>query len=152
MATFRPGDPVQTRFGKGTVRELRNNGRVVVEVGERAMVLPASEISLIKEEVRRRPRPGGSKPVHAGEPHARPKARQGASELDLHGLTVEQALARFDAALNDALLDDLSELRVVHGRSGGRLRAALHRHLREIPSVRSFRLDPRNEGVTIVAL
>jgi dsDNA-specific endonuclease/ATPase MutS2 len=40
----------------------------------------------------------------------------------------------------------------VHGRSGGRLRAALHRQLREVPAVRAFRLDPANAGVTIVEI
>jgi dsDNA-specific endonuclease/ATPase MutS2 len=41
-------------------------------------------------------------------------------------------------------------VRFIHGRSGGRIRSALHRHLRAFPSVRAFRLDPTNEGVTIV--
>lgn len=70
--------------------------------------------------------------------------------MDLHGLTTVEALARVDDALNEALLADAAELRVIHGRSGGRLRAALHRHLRDLN--RGFRLDPSNEGVTIVAL
>ena len=33
-----------------------------------------------------------------------------------------------------------------------RIRAALHRWLRGIPSIRGFRIDPRNAGVTIVTL
>jgi len=79
-------------------------------------------------------------------------ARSRSAEVDFHGLTVEQALDRVLQALNKALLADLSELRLIHGRSGGRIRAALHRRLRETPSVRSFQLDPKNEGVTIVRL
>jgi DNA mismatch repair protein MutS2 len=73
-------------------------------------------------------------------------------EIDLHGLTVAEALERAERALNDALLADESELRLIHGRGGGRLKAALHRWLNTVPSVRRFRLDPRNEGVTIVLL
>lgn len=72
--------------------------------------------------------------------------------MDLHGLTVEEALGRAERALSEALLADLVELRLIHGRSGGRIRAALHQRLRQIPSVRAFGLDPRNEGVTIVRL
>jgi DNA mismatch repair protein MutS2 len=75
-----------------------------------------------------------------------------AREIDLHGLTVEEALGRIDDALNEALLAGLPELRVIHGKSGGRIRGALHQRLKAIPSVRGFRLDPRNAGVTIVSL
>ena len=50
------------------------------------------------------------------------------------------------------LPNGLAELRFVHGRSGGRIRGALHQRLRAIPTVQSFRLDPRNPGVTIVVL
>ena len=73
-------------------------------------------------------------------------------EIDLHGLTVDEALLRADEALNEALLADRQEVRFIHGRSGGRIRAALHRRLRDIPSVQAFRLDPRNPGVTIASL
>lgn len=70
----------------------------------------------------------------------------------MHGLTVELALARAEAALNDALLGDSPELRFIHGRSGGRIRDALHRWLAGIASIQGFRLDPRNAGVTVVTL
>ncbi len=72
--------------------------------------------------------------------------------MDLHGLRVEEALERIDAALDAALLAGHAELRFIHGRSGGRLRGALHARLRVIPTVRGFRLDPGNPGVTIVSL
>ena len=74
------------------------------------------------------------------------------AEIDLHGLTVAEALACTEQALNDALLADVSALRLIHGRSGGRIRVALHQRLRELSSVRGFHLDPGNNGVTIVRL
>jgi DNA mismatch repair protein MutS2 len=92
---------------------------------------------------KRRPAPAPTAPLPARRPTA---------EVDLHGLTVEEALERAERALNDALLADLPELRLIHGKSGGRIRASLHRRLREIPTVRAFRLDPGNPGVTIVSL
>ena len=61
-------------------------------------------------------------------------------------------MARVDSALDAAMRADVAELRVIHGRGGGRLRAALHRRLAGIASVRAFALDPRNEGVTVVRL
>ena len=61
-------------------------------------------------------------------------------------------MARIDEALNAALLAGHAEVRFIHGRSGGRLRAALHARLRVITAVQGFRLDPRNPGVTIASL
>ena len=149
---FTPGDTVQTRFGKGVVREVRNGGRLMVDVQGRAMIVQESEISLLDEGRKRsRARPVASE---RGAERTRPHgaARSASAEVDLHGLTVEEALDRAQDALNEALLADLGELRFIHGRSGGRIRAALHHRLRDTPSVRRFRLDPRNEGVTIVYL
>ena len=143
---FRPGDLVQTPLGKGVVRESRNNGRLIVEIGSRSVVLEERAVAPLDA-----PKQPAGKKKRAPEPAPLP-ARRPAADVDLHGLTVEEALARAEQALNDAMLADVSELRLIHGRSGGRIRAALHRRLREIPTVRAFRLDPRNPGVTVVSL
>ena len=62
------------------------------------------------------------------------------------------ALARAEEVLNDAILADVAEIRLIHGRRGGRIREALHRRLRELGIVRGFRVDPKNPGVTVVTL
>jgi DNA mismatch repair protein MutS2 len=74
------------------------------------------------------------------------------TSLDLHGMTVGEAAAALDGFLNDALLASHAEVRVIHGRSGGRLKAAVHARLKQLPVVRATRLDPANPGVTIVTL
>ena len=50
------------------------------------------------------------------------------------------------------MLRDVDQLRVIHGRSSGRIRDALHRHVRGLSAVRMARLDPANAGVTIIVL
>jgi DNA mismatch repair protein MutS2 len=141
---------VQTPFGKGVVREVRNGGRLMVDVQGRAMVVTEREISVVAHVTKRSRASRSSE--NASERAPKPDSRTASREIDLHGLTVEEALDRVELALNDALLADLGEIRFIHGRSGGRIRVALHRRLRETPSVRGFRLDPRNEGVTLVNL
>jgi dsDNA-specific endonuclease/ATPase MutS2 len=145
---FRAGDPVQTPLGKGVVREAGNSGRLTVEIRGRSVVLEEGTVAPLDtpKQPSRKKKPLSPAPA-ADSPTQRP-----AAEVDLHGLTVEDALARTERALNDALLADVPELRLIHGKSGGRIRVALHRRLREIPTVRAFRLDPRNPGVTIVSL
>ena len=146
---FTTGDAVQTPFGKGVVREVRNNGRLLVDVHGHSLVVKDADISPI-EATSQQPR------VRVGTADRssplEPQRRDVPAEVDLHGLIVAEALARAEHALNDALLANLGELRLIHGRSGGRIRAALHQRLREIASVRGFHLDPDNEGVTIVRL
>lgn len=144
------GDRVQTAMGKGTVRELRNSGQVLVDVQGRGLVFDASTVTPLgrANPARSRPAPPAATRDVGPESDGPPSRR----EIDLHGLTVEEALARVDATLDACMRDDIAQLRVIHGRSGGTLRAALHRRLRDIRSVRAFRLDDRNPGVTIVSL
>jgi dsDNA-specific endonuclease/ATPase MutS2 len=141
---FSPGDAVQTPHGKGIVREVRNNGRLLVQVQERAVVVAEDVVTPVVAP-RRNP---------AAPPclETDPSPRHLPNEVDLHGLTVEEALARIDDSLDAALRTGHTEMRFIHGRSGGRLRGALHRRLRDISAVRGFRLDSRNPGVTIVSL
>jgi dsDNA-specific endonuclease/ATPase MutS2 len=132
------------------VREIRNNKRLLVDVQGRALVVGDADVTALDTSARRARRAGLATPAPPDTPDA-PGSAAASAEIDLHGLTVEEALARADSALNDALLADARSLRLIHGRSGGKIRAALHRRLRELPSVRGFRIDPRNEGVTIVS-
>lgn len=144
---FAPGDAVQTPFGKGVVLEVRNGARLLVQIQQRALVVEAAQAVPASSPVR-------TVSVSGAAPRAAlaSRERQAPCEVDLHGLTVEQALTRIDDSLDAALLAGLGELRFIHGRSGGKLRGALHQRLRAISAVRSLRLDPRNPGVTIVTL
>jgi DNA mismatch repair protein MutS2 len=134
------------------VREVRNNGRLMVDVRGHRLVVQESDASLV-DAGRHRSRVS-SQTNERDSARSRPEedAHRVVADVDLHGLTVEEALDRVQGALNDALLANIGQLRFIHGRGGGRIRVAVHRRLREIPSVRRFVLDPRNEGVTIVTL
>jgi len=145
--TLRPGDAVHVAgLGKGVVREVLNHRKVRVEVKGRQVVASLDQLERV-EPVRtaETPRPSTA-PADSSEPRNPP-----ARSLDLHGRTVSEALEALAAFLSDALLDGCSEVRIIHGRSGGRIKAAVHARLRAMPSLR-FRIDPTNAGVTIVVL
>ena len=148
MAAFIPGDSVRTPLGKGVVQEVRHRGRLLVLIGSRSVVVDARDASLSDRPPtsKRRPPPVGE-PASADDDRGR---RRAAADVDLHGLIVADALERVVSAVDAAIRAGHGRLRVIHGRSGGRLRGALHRQLRELPSVRAFRLDPGNDGATIV--
>lgn len=74
-------------------------------------------------------------------------------EIDLRGLTVEEACHRVDAYLDDAVLAGLNQVRLIHGKGTGTLREALKDYLQQHPLVKSYRLGGAGEGgsgVTIV--
>ncbi|HEY2956185.1 MAG TPA: Smr/MutS family protein [Candidatus Eisenbacteria bacterium] len=76
-------------------------------------------------------------------------------DVDLRGKEMDDALQALDRGLDHALLQGLSELRIVHGVGRGVLRAAVERHLTGHPLVASRRLGAVGEGgrgVTIVRL
>jgi len=143
---FQPGDRVHVAgLGTGTVVDVRNRGRYGVAVKGRTLVVDGTEM----QSAGRAPRKRTSAAPAEGEILGRADA---AATIDLHGKTVAEALEALDAFVNDALLASLAEVRVIHGRSGGRIREAVHKRLRRVAAVRSFRLDPLNPGVTIISL
>lgn len=128
---------------------MRNRGRYLVEVKGAAMAVAEHQLTPIVETKGTRKPPAQRLAADLAVPPARGHA---ASSLDLHGKTTAEATAVLDEFLNDALLAGLAEVRVIHGRSGGRVKAAVEKRLTQLPSVRGFRLDPSNPGVTIVSL
>jgi DNA mismatch repair protein MutS2 len=143
------GDRVQTRLGKGVVLEVRR-AHVLVEIAGRRVVVEAGAVTPVDPPRKSSRKHAPSRPAASPHGETLPERYAAPAEIDLHGLFVADALARVESAINDALLAGRLQLRVIHGRSGGRIRAALHRYLRALPPVRSFRLDPANEGVTVV--
>jgi len=149
MATIVQGDTVRTPLGKGVVQEVRRRGLLVL-IGKRSVLIDARDAS-VGDPPSKSKRRGA--PADAAAPRDDDRDRpRAAADLDLHGLIVAEALERVVSAVDAAIRAGHGRLRVIHGRSGGRLRGALHRQLRGLPPVRAFRLDPANDGVTIVEL
>jgi len=69
-------------------------------------------------------------------------------ELDLHAMTVDEALPVIHEYLNDAFLAGMKEVRIVHGKGTGVLRQAVMRELKGHPLVKTYRIGDRFEGST----
>jgi DNA mismatch repair protein MutS2 len=142
---FAPGDAIHVKaIGKGIVREVRNGGRFLVEVNGRSIVTTADQLTAQESAPKRK-----NSPVKRA-PHTYDRASDAPVSLDLHGLTVDESMEAVATFLSDALLAGAGEVRIIHGRSGGRLKSSLHAQLKRIASIRGYAIDPRNEGVTIV--
>jgi len=76
-------------------------------------------------------------------------------EIQLLGMTVDEAISALDRYLDDCVLSNISTVRIVHGKGTGALRAAVSQHLRQDKRVSGFRLGTYGEGedgVTIATL
>ena len=67
-------------------------------------------------------------------------------ELDLHRLTVDEALPKIDDFLNDTYCAGLHYVRIVHGKGSGVLRREVGRYLSTHPLVKSYRFADRYSG------
>ena len=76
-------------------------------------------------------------------------------EINVIGLTVDEAIPIIDKYLDDCLISKLYTVRIVHGKGTGALRKGIHSYLKTNKIVDSFRLGTFGEGemgVTVVTL
>jgi DNA mismatch repair protein MutS2 len=142
---LRPGDTVRvgTLGGRpGRVVEIRES-EAIVAVGVMKLAVPVTTLrrSEAAQPVERAVTLVGDTP----ELHA-------PSEVDLRGMRPEEAETAVLGALDSAIRADLKELRIIHGKGTGALRATVAEMLRKDTRVRSFRLGAWNEGGTGVTV
>lgn len=76
-------------------------------------------------------------------------------EINLIGLTVEEALPLVDKAIDEAFLAGFKELTIIHGAGTGRLRRAIRQHLQSHTFVKSFlpgSSGQGGDGVTVIEI
>lgn len=74
------------------------------------------------------------------------KASTASTEVNLIGMRADEAVAKLDKFLDDAYLSRMAQVRIVHGKGTGALRAAVHQHLKRIKYISEFHLAEYGEG------
>ncbi len=129
----------------GEVVERRGDGRFVVLIGSLRTAVKAGEIVGVLEE----------KPRESSKP---PAVTRGVAvsaaplEIDLRGLTGDEAEAETVAAIDGAVLAEHPYLRIIHGMGTGVVRQRVGGVLEHDVRVRSFDYAPRNQGGTGVTI
>ena len=161
----------------GTVSALPDrSGKVSVRCGILQSKVELSDLILLAEDVSGNLLDAGGRPVGSGKQggSAIKRAFQDADrasstgskmdlsrgssvspELNLLGLTTDDAVYRLDKYLDEARMSHLQSVRIVHGKGTGALRNAVQQYLRKQKWIRSYRLGDFGEGdagVTIVTL
>ena len=140
----------------GTVNSLPNaKGDLYVQMGILRSLVNVSDLELLQEDSVLVPTNNGSKKTGSGSSSARmSKSFSISPEINLIGMTTDEAIPQLDKYLDDAYLAHLPQVRVVHGRGTGALKNAVHKHLKKLKYVKEFRLGVFGEGdsgVTIVS-
>jgi DNA mismatch repair protein MutS2 len=123
-----------------------DSGSVAVRIGPLTM---RAKLEDLRHIVRGETRPPASEGAPAGESRALvslEKTREVSFEIDLRGMTGEEAANALDKYLDDALLAGLSKVRIIHGKGTGALRKAVSDFLRADPRVSEWRLGETGEG------
>lgn len=134
----------------GTVSTLPNDkGDLFVQAGLLRTKVNIRDLELIKQ-----PKPEKNKPKNTGSGRiGMSKAATMHQEVNLIGMTVDQAMPVMEKYLDDAYLAHMTQVTVIHGRGTGALRTAVHNRLKKLKYVKSYRLGEFGEGdmgVTIV--
>ncbi|MDL2280814.1 endonuclease MutS2 [Selenomonadales bacterium OttesenSCG-928-I06] len=67
-------------------------------------------------------------------------------QIDIRGLTVEEAVLELDRYIDQALLSNLNEVLIIHGKGTGSLRKGIKTYLEQHPKIKSNRIADLNEG------
>jgi DNA mismatch repair protein MutS2 len=139
------------------LRSVGIQGKVVAVSGESLEVMVgALRVRADWEDVALREPPAASPPARSAPPSPpAPERRPPGMELNLRGMTVEEALIDLDRYLDSAFLSRLPFVRIIHGKGTGRLRTAIREALRAhslVSSVQEAGEAEGGEGVTIARL
>ena len=83
------------------------------------------------------------------------KSRNIKTEINILGLTVDEAILVVDKFLDDCAIANLQTVRIIHGKGTGKLKNGIHQFLKSNSHVKNFRLGTFGEGemgVTVVEL
>ena len=106
-------------------------------------------VRIVDEDEEREPK------ITRSQALSREDVEEGPSQLNVVGLTVEDALPKVDKFIDQALLHGLEKVQIIHGVGSGRLRNAIGKFLQEHRGVKHFALGEGmkgGRGITVVEL
>lgn len=140
---LRPNDPVEIMdLGKAAtvLAAADSSGQVQVLAGSMKMRVAQENLRLL-EKAPPQPKKTRNVPVARTE-----TVRTAASELDLRGMSSDEAILELDRFIDGAVLTGLTSIWIIHGKGTGVLRKAVQAHLKTHPSIKSYRLGVYGEG------
>ena len=125
---------------RGTLTNQLKDGRWEAQVGLIKMTLEEKEFDLVQAQ---QEAPVKKKQVNVVK-RAVGKAPQ--ARLDLRGKRYEEAMEALDAFIDQALLNNMAQVDIIHGIGTGVIREGVTKYLQRNKQVKSFGYAPQNAG------
>ena len=126
---------------RGTLVKQLKDGRWEAQVGLIKMTLEEKEFNLIKAEKEAAQPKKRQVTVVKRSNTSGPRAR-----LDLRGKRYEEAMQELDGFIDQALLNNMAQVDIIHGIGTGVIREGVTKYLRRNKHVKSFEYAPQNAG------
>ena len=136
-------DIVVIAYGqRGTLTKQLKEDKWEAQIGLIKMTLKEDEFSLatVQEDAQKTKRKQVSV-VKKSKTNSGPHAR-----LDLRGKRYEEAMQELDAFIDQALLNNMAQVDIIHGIGTGVIREAVTKYLRKNKHVKSFEYAPQTAG------
>lgn len=136
------GDTVELlKLGtKASVIGINKDGSYQLQAGVLKMTAKPEEVYLLEQE---NPYKTKVRPKHSGREM---KLTAMPTEVDLRGMDAVEAICVLDRYLDEAMRSNVSQVRIIHGKGTGTLRAAVQQALKKNKYVKKFRLGQYGEG------
>ena len=131
----------------GTIISVSKNEKVQVQLDFGKMIFSLSDLEKSNSTASQK-----NIPKHSNKDF---KVKSISTEINVIGKNIEEACFEIDKYLDTCSLNNLSTVRIVHGKGTGALRTGIHKFLKTHPHVKDFRIGTFGEGemgVTIVNL
>lgn len=137
------GDTVELlKLGtKASVIGINKDGSLQLQAGILKMTAAPEEVYLLENENPYKEK--GARPKHSGREM---KLSAMPTEIDLRGMDAIEAICVLDRYLDEAMRANLTQVRIIHGKGTGTLRAAVQQDLKKNKYIKSFRLGIYGEG------
>lgn len=136
-------DIIVTAYGqRGTLTNKVKDGKWEAQIGLIKMTLKEDEFILVKvQEEAQKPKKKQVNVVKKSQKSTGPRAR-----LDLRGKRYEEAMQELDEFIDQALLNNMAQVDIIHGIGTGVIREGVTKYLRRNKHVKSFGYAPQNAG------
>lgn len=131
---------------KGHIVELFD-GEAIVQLGIMKMKVRRDDLELVSSAQSQAP-----KKQQVATIVKRTRDNSTRTELDLRGENLEEAIMEVDRFLDEAIMSNLGQVYIIHGKGTGVLRTGIQEFLRRHRHVKSFRLGNYGEGGTGVTV
>ena len=151
-----PGDKVRI-IGQNTIGDLieLNVKNAVVAFGQLITTLPRKQIERLSNNE--------AKKLNKNSSHRRSRLSENFTEkrltfkpeIDIRGQRVEEAISKIQGFIDQAIMFEVGQLRVLHGKGHGILKETIREYLRSEPMVKNFKdehVDFGGAGITVVIL